>query len=141
MPTSALRPHTRPLQRTAGYLACALAGCFWGTGFFFGKIALRELSVGHMVLYRLTFGSLGMLPVMLLHRQRFSRNEWLTLLVSASLGVPVQFLIQFEGLAHTTVSHASLMVGAMPVVLALGASIFAHERLDRIGWAALGAST
>ena len=94
-----------------------------------------------MVLYRLAFGSLGMLPVVLLHRQHFSRSEWSTLLLSALLGVPVQFLIQFHGLAHTTVSHASLMVGTMPVILALGAAIFAHERLDRIGWTALAAST
>lgn len=141
MTPSTLQPSTRPLQRTAGYLSCALAGCCWGTGFFFGKVALEELSVGHMVLYRFVFASLGMLPVVLLHRQHFSRSEWFTLLVSALLGVPIQFLIQFEGLAHTTVSHASLMVGTMPVILAVGAAIFAHERLDRIGWAALGAST
>ncbi|MGC2657346.1 MAG: EamA family transporter [Bryobacteraceae bacterium] len=141
MPSSALQPHVQPLQRTAGYLACALAGCFWGTGFFFGKIALEELSVPHMVLYRLSFGALGMLPIALRHRQRFSKNEWFALLISAALGVPIQFLIQFQGLAYTTVSHASLMVGTMPVILAVGAAIFAHERLDRIGWAALAAST
>lgn len=29
------------------------------------------------------------------------------------------------------------MVGTLPVVLAVGAGIFAHERLDRIGWLAL----
>lgn len=141
MSSSVLQSRTRPVQRTAGYLACALAGCCWGTGFFFGKIALGELSVAHMVLYRLAFGSLGMLPVVLLHRQHFSRSEWGTLLISAALGVPIQFLIQFQGLAYTTVSHASLMVGTMPVILAIGAAIFAHERLDRVGWAALGVST
>lgn len=82
-----------------------------------------------------------MFPVIWLHRQGFSRNEWFTLLISAALGVPIQFLIQFQGLAYTTVSHASLMVGTMPVILAVGAAIFAHERLDRTGWAALAAST
>jgi drug/metabolite transporter (DMT)-like permease len=46
-----------------GYGACAMAGCLWGTGFFFGKLALREMSVGHMVLYRFLFASLGMLPM------------------------------------------------------------------------------
>src|SRR5579863_9046025 len=141
MPSSAIESRARPMQRTAGYLACALAGCLWGTGFFFGKIALGELSVAHMVLYRMAFGSLGMLPIVLLHRQYFSSSEWVTLLTSAALGVPIQFLIQFQGLAYTTVSHASLMVGTMPVLLALGAAIFAHEHLDRIGWSALGAST
>ena len=50
-------------------------------------------------------------------------------------------MIQFSGLALTTVSHAALMVGSMPVILAVGATIFAHERLDLKGWLALIAST
>jgi drug/metabolite transporter (DMT)-like permease len=41
----------------------------------------------------------------------------------------------------TTVSHASLMVGTMPVLLALGATLFAGERMDRMGWVALAGST
>jgi drug/metabolite transporter (DMT)-like permease len=132
-----------------GYAACALAGCLWGTGFYFGKLALREMSVGHMVLYRFTFASLGMLPILLATRRRYhsrARSPWTgkeraTLLISAALGVPIQFLLQFEGLARTTVSHASLMVGTMPVLLALGAVLFAGERLDLIGWVALAGST
>jgi drug/metabolite transporter (DMT)-like permease len=63
------------------------------------------------------------------------------LVVSAALGIPVQFLLQFHGLARTTVSHASLMVGAIPVLLAAAAALFAGERLDRIGWLALCGST
>ena len=31
--------HARMIGRRFGYVACALAGCCWGTGFFFGKIA------------------------------------------------------------------------------------------------------
>jgi drug/metabolite transporter (DMT)-like permease len=57
------------------------------------------------------------------------------------LGIPIQFLIQFHGLALTTVSHASLMVGAMPVLLAAAAAVFAGERLDVFGWLALSGST
>jgi len=135
-----------------GYGACALAGCLWGTGFYFGKLALREMSVGHMVLYRFLFASIGILPMLWklrMHAQsvpaapspRWSRREIGTLLLSAALGIPIQFLLQFEGLARTTVSHASLMVGTMPVLLALGATLFANERLDWIGWLALVGST
>jgi len=141
--------------RWLGYGSCALAGCFWGTGFYFGKLALKEMGVGHMVLYRFLFASLGMLPILFWSRMAESREErserelapkwtageWRTLLISAMLGIPLQFLLQFEGLSRTTVSHASLMVGTMPVLLALGATIFAGERLDWIGWVALGAST
>jgi drug/metabolite transporter (DMT)-like permease len=94
-----------------------------------------------MVLYRFLFACLGMLPVLLLHRVRFTRAEFRLLLISAAFGVPVQFLLQFHGLARTTVSHASLMVGSMPVLLAAAAALFAGERLDRVGWLALFAST
>jgi drug/metabolite transporter (DMT)-like permease len=124
-----------------GYSACALAGTLWGTGFYFGRLALNEMSVEHMVLYRFLFASLGMLPVALGNRVRFTSGEMRTLLLAATFGIPVQFLLQFHGLALTTVSHASLMVGAMPVLLAAAAAIFANERLDLLGWLALCGST
>jgi drug/metabolite transporter (DMT)-like permease len=134
--------------RFLGYGACALAGCLWGTGFYFGRLALNEMSVEHMVLYRFLFASLGMTPVVLMNRSRFrlTGGELRLLLISAALGIPIQFLLQFHGLALTTVSHASLMVGAMPVMLAAAAAWFAPkgshaERLDWIGWMALCGST
>jgi drug/metabolite transporter (DMT)-like permease len=134
-------PTVTPRIALLGYGACALAGCLWGTGFYFGRIALDEMSVEHMVLYRFLFACLALVPVALLNRVRFSGTEIRTLLVSSAFGIPIQFLIQFHGLAHTTVSHASLMVGTMPVLLGVGAALFAGERLDAIGWAALVAST
>jgi drug/metabolite transporter (DMT)-like permease len=124
---------------TLGYGACALAGTFWGTGFYFGKIALTQLSVGHMVLYRFLFASLGLLPV--LRRPGLNRREWLLLLTASFLGIPVQYLLQFYALSLTTVSHAALMVGTMPVILAIGATIFTRERLGWLGWLALAGST
>jgi drug/metabolite transporter (DMT)-like permease len=119
---------------------------FWGCGFFFGKIALTEMNSGAMVLYRFLFASLGLLPFLLTHRPGLNRlaltgKEWTILLVASVLGVPLQFLFQFHGLALTTVSHAALMVGTMPVILAVGATIFAHERLHKLGWIALVVST
>jgi drug/metabolite transporter (DMT)-like permease len=128
-----------------GYLACALAGCLWSSGFYFGKIALAEMEVGHMVLYRFVFACLGLSPILLRRAMRevvsFTGGEWRALLLASLLGVPVQFLIQFKGLSLTSVSHAALMVGTMPVILALGATIFLHERLDKFGWLALCGST
>ncbi|MGD0939485.1 MAG: DMT family transporter [Terracidiphilus sp.] len=131
-----------------GYSACFAAGCLWGTGFYWGRLALNEMSVEHMVLYRFLFASLGMLPVVIVHRHRFRLNarETRLLLTCAFLGIPVQFLLQFHGLARTTVSHASLMVGSMPVMLAVAGALMAskgarEERLDLLGWLAVFAST
>ena len=128
-------------NRTLGFLSCALASSFWGCGFFFGKIALVEMGVGSMVLYRFLFATLAFIPLLLLHRPSFNRGEWGLLLLCSFLGIPLQFLIQFSGLDRTTVSHASLMVGTMPVLLAVGATVFAHERMDATGWLALAGST
>jgi drug/metabolite transporter (DMT)-like permease len=132
--------HPSRSRAAFGYAACALAGGLWGTGFFFGKIAMREMSSAHMVLYRFLFACLGLSPILLRGRPGLDTRGWRILLIAAFLGVPVQFLLQFAGLARTTVSHAALMVGTLPVVLAVGASIFAHERMDKVGWIALAVS-
>jgi drug/metabolite transporter (DMT)-like permease len=128
-------------NRSLGFIACTIASALWGCGFFFGKIALAEMNVGAMVFYRFAFSGIILLPLLFTHRQTFNRSEWFTLLIAAFLGVPVQFLLQFYGLSLTTVSHASLMVGTLPVLLAGSAALFAHERMDRIGWLALIGST
>jgi drug/metabolite transporter (DMT)-like permease len=121
----------------------AVAGMLWGTGFVFGKWALDELSVGHMILYRFAFASLALAPVAWQRpastRARIDRRDVPIFLVAALLGVPLQFLVQFEGLRRTTVSHASLMVGILPALLGAGAAILG-EHVSSTRWAALGAS-
>jgi drug/metabolite transporter (DMT)-like permease len=136
----------RPARgRALGYTALATAGSLWGTGFVFGKWALAELTVGQMVFLRFLFASLGLVPVIWYERRqgplRVHRRDFGIIIIAAALGVPIQFIVQFEGLARTTVSHASLMVGVLPVLLAAGAAIFSRERLDGIGWLGLLAST
>jgi drug/metabolite transporter (DMT)-like permease len=128
-------------RRALGFAACAVASSLWGCGFFFGKIALDEMSFAHMVLYRFLFAIVVLLPLLVTHRPGLNRREWGLLVVASFLGVPLQFLIQFYALSITTVSHAALMVGTMPVILAVGAAVFAHERMDRVGWIALAGST
>jgi len=128
-------------RRGLGFAACLMASALWGCGFFFGKIALEEMNVGAMVFYRFGFAVLVLLPLLITHRPGLDRREWGVLLMASLLGVPLQFLLQFYGLSLTTVSHASLMVGTMPVILAVGAAIFAHERMDGTGWLALAGST
>jgi drug/metabolite transporter (DMT)-like permease len=99
------------------------------------------MNFAHMVLYRFLFAIMVLLPLLLTHRPGLNPREWGLLAVASFLGVPVQFLIQFYALSITTVSHAALMVGTMPVILAVGAALFAHERMDRVGWMALAGST
>jgi len=125
------------LKRKLRNARCSLRG----TGFFFGKIALSEMPVATMVLFRLVFACAGLLPFLFFDRPRFAGTEWRWVLAAAAFGVPVQFLVQFKGLSLTTVSHASLMVGTLPILLAIAAVVFSGERLHFGGWVALVAST
>lgn len=127
--------------RGTAYLALAAASCLWGTGFYFGKIDLEEMSVGHMLVYRFVFACIGILPVALKHREMPRREDIPIFLVAAALYIPLQFIVEFQGLARTTVSHASLMVGTLPLMLAAAAVVFTRERLDRTGWLTLIVST
>ena len=130
-----------PHRRVIPILALATAGCLWGTGFFFGKVALNEMSVATMILFRMAFACAGLVPVILFDRPRFAGAEWGWVLAASVLGVPVLYLVQFKGLALTTVSHASLMVGTLPMLLAIAAVLFSGEGLHFGGWLALLAST
>ncbi len=82
-----------------------------------------------------------LLPFLLARGRRVEREDWPRILAAGALGVPVLFLVQFEGLARTTVSHAALMVGTAPILIGLAAARFASEPLTRRHWALLVAST
>lgn len=118
-------------------VALALAGCFWGTGFFFGKIALEEMGVTENVALRFLVASILLLPVLARKWKTPTAPHFAWILLAAITGVPLQFLLQFQGLARTTVSHASLLVGILPVLLALSAALFLGERLHGIEWSML----
>lgn len=128
---------TQKQGRLLPSLALALAGCFWGTGFFFGKIALEEMSVMENVTLRFLCASLLLLPVLVRQWKTPTGRHMTWIMIAAITGVPMQFLLQFQGLARTTVSHASLLVGTLPVLLALSAALVLGERLHGMEWGML----
>ena len=132
---------SRAARSSLAFTALALAGLIWGASFVLGKIALRELSVPHLMLYRFGFASAGFAPLLLRSRPRLPPRDWAIIAVVGLVGVPVQFLAQFEGLARTTASHAALMIGAAPVLAAAAAYVALRERLSRLVWVALAVST
>ena len=124
---------TRSRSSILPYAFLAAAGTFWGLGFPFGKAALATMPVDAMVTYRLLAGSLVLLPVLLRGRIHVEKRDLWKFVVAAALYVPIQFLVQFEGLAHTSVTHAALMVATAPVLLAIGSAIV-HRNASHPKW-------
>ncbi len=90
-----------------------------------------------MILYRLTFATLGLLPALFYQRGSVKRRDWWMFLLTSFIGIPGVYLVQFWGLSKTTVSHAALMVGTLPMVLAVAVVLFTHDRLTRVAWIAV----
>ena len=120
--------------RSRAYLALAGAGSLWGTGFLLGKFLLVELDVPHMMMYRLLLACAGFVPVLLLRGPRIRVEDWRLVVTAGVFGVPLVYLIQFEGLARTTVAHASLMVAMFPILLGVAAAVLAGERVPMTRW-------
>jgi drug/metabolite transporter (DMT)-like permease len=113
----------------------------WGTGFLFGKITFAEMTVSENVGYRFIFGCLGLVPILWKRPPTgLGCRAFGLLLVASIIGVPVQFLLQYKGLEATTVSHASLIVGTLPILVALCSSLLLKEKLKAFEYGLMVAS-
>ena len=123
-------------------IGAIIAACVvWGSSFLFGKVALDELAVVHVVFARFALATAVLLPLAVLRHPMPAGREVPLLLLTGFLGVPATFLLQFEGLARTTVTSASLIVGTGAALLGLAGWLFRGERPGRRGWSAVGLST
>lgn len=131
----------RGLRRRLAVAAFVVAGCIWGAALLFGKLAFTELPVSHVALYRFTIATLVLLPFALVRRSFPSLRDLPHFLLTGFLIVPVTFMLQYTGLAWTSATSASLIIGTLPPMLALAAVWFYGERLTARGWASIGIST
>ncbi len=120
------------------FLALAAAGVLWGLGFPLGKLVLHETDAAHMVLLRFAVAAVVSLPFALKREARALFKSPVILLGGALYGVA--FLVQFEGLAHVSVTLAALLVGAMPALIAISARLLG-ETVNRITWVGVAAAT
>ncbi|HJU86030.1 MAG TPA: EamA family transporter [Gemmatimonadota bacterium] len=129
----------QPIGERAALAAVIVACAVWGSSFLLAKVALRELAIGHLVLWRFVIAAAVLLP--LVARRGFPRGcDLPRFILSGLLCVPITFLPQFEGLARTTVTSASLLVGTGTPLLALAGALFRRERPGTRGWIAVALS-
>ena len=121
--------------------AIVVACILWGATFFFGKIALRELTVLQLTLGRFAIAAAVLVPLAIWMKEWPRWSDLPKFSLAAFLGVPVTFVLQYGGLAFTTSTDAALIVGGFPLIMAIGASLFRGERLGRVGWTVVSLST
>lgn len=126
-------------MKRVAFLALILAGTLWGLGFPLGKLILRETDAAHMVLLRFVVAAVVAAPFALATKEARALFRSPVMLASGAL-YGVAFMVQFEGLAHVSVTLAALLVGAMPALIAVCAKVMG-EKVSRASWMGVGAAT
>ncbi len=125
----------------AAVAAAVTANALWGTSFLLGKMALVELSAMQVILGRFIIASVILLPVAARRWKKLQAGDAGLFALSGFLMVPVMMVLQFEGLNRTSATSAALIIGAIPVLLAVAAVLVDRERLGPRGWMAVLLST
>jgi len=108
----------------------------WGLNLAVVKFALGEMLP--LAFNAARFGLATIMLLALLRRQgeslKMSRRDLILLIVAGFLGHTAYQLFFIEGIARTTASHAALIFGISPVVVALLSMAVGHERIRASGW-------
>ena len=119
------------LKEWTAFLLLAVA---WGSSFLFIKIGLEEIGPFTLVGYRLMFGALGLLLVVLFMRppRPASRRIWLALAVMGMMNTALPFVLISWGQQFIDTGVASILNGTVP----LWAMVIAHFALadERMNW-------
>ena len=118
--------------------ALAVAGVAWGTSVPLSKAALSWLPPGWLVVARFGFAAAVLLATVDRAALRAALRWQVLAWGAAGLGGSV--LIQNAGLTRTSVTHAALLVGAGPVLVAVIAAAWHHTVARPVAWAGFAIS-
>jgi O-acetylserine/cysteine efflux transporter len=97
-------------------LALALAGVLWGLTVPLSKLALVWLGPSWLAVARFALAA----PLLaVVGRRRLREALRLPIIAAGAVGFGAVIVLQNLGIEHTSVSHAALVVGAVPVLVAL----------------------
>ena len=139
MPGSATR--ARGFTLDANDLGLLGVVIIWGLNLTVIKFAIQEVRPLAFNAARFTLAALTLLALLRLQGESFrtDRRDLLALIAAGVMGHTAYQVLFIEGIARTTASHAALIFGVSPVVVAILSSLLGHERIRMTGW--LGAAS
>jgi O-acetylserine/cysteine efflux transporter len=125
-------------DRRRAIAALTIAGLAWGTTVPLSKLALAWLAPGW-----LTFARFGLAAAVLLaaaSRSGLRAARTPSVLASGAIGYGGSVLVQNAGITRTSVTHAALLVGAAPVLVAIIAALWHRTVARPVAWAGFAVS-
>ena len=125
------------IDRRPALAALTVAGLLWGTTVPLSKLALLWLPPGWLTVVR--FGvAAAILLIVLGPRVRAAFTP--ALLASGAVGYGGTVLLQNAGIARTSVSHAALLIGTAPVLVAIIAAVWHRTVARPVAWVGFAVS-
>jgi drug/metabolite transporter (DMT)-like permease len=122
---------SRRATTTHAIVALALAGTLWGLTVPLSKLGMDWLGAGWLAVARFAIAA----PLLALLARRHLRAAISPGVVAAgAIGYGGVILLQNVGIERTSVSHAALIVGAVPVLVAVIAAALGHGVGSKLTW-------
>ena len=119
------------LRRHSALVALLAAGLLWGLTVPLSKLVLEWLDGGWLTVVRFALAA----PLLALAGRRHLRRAFTPrVLVAGAVGYGIVIVLQNAGIGATSVSHASLIVGAVPALVAMIAAVTGPSSTGPTAW-------
>ena len=119
------------------FIALVSAGLLWGTTVPLSKLALNWLPPGWLTVVRFAVAAAILLPAAR-HQLRAAFRP--VVLASGALGYGATVAVQNAGITRTSVTHAALLIGTVPVLVAIIAAVWHRTVARPVAWAGFALS-
>lgn len=119
------------LRRHSALVALIAAGLLWGLTVPLSKLALEWLPGGWLTAVRFAAAA----PLLaLVSRKDLRRAFTPKILFAGAIGYGLVVILQNAGIHATSVSHAALIIGAVPALVALITALTGRGQVGRLAW-------
>ncbi len=123
------------------WLAVAITVFFWASAFAAISVGLQSYSPGHLALLRFLSASGALLVYAVATRMRLpALHDLPAVLLGGFLGFTVYHVALNYGQLTVPAGTSSLLIATAPAMIALLATLFLGERLNRWGWGGIALS-
>ncbi|HEX2819330.1 MAG TPA: DMT family transporter [Streptosporangiaceae bacterium] len=123
------------ISRRYAVAALVAAGLLWGTTVPLSKLALQWLSPGWLTSARFGLAAAVLLAVAAKTRPGLRAAFTPKILASGALGYGGSVIVQNAGITRTSVTHAALLIGAVPMLVAVIAAGWHRTVARPVAWA------
>ena len=119
-------------NRRLVFAALVGAGVLWGTTVPLSKMALGWLPPAWLAFARFALAAAVLLAA---NRSRLRAAFSPVIVINGAVGYGGSVLLQNIGVERTSVTHAALLIGATPVIIAIMAAVMRHSVARPLAWA------